>query len=456
MFQPISPLDGRYAEQLAAVGDTFSEWALMKHRVQVEVEWLIYLSRHEGIEQVRALSQDEESFLRALVTEFDDAMYERIKEIEETTRHDMKAVEYFIKEQMKATTLLDMNEFVHFACTSEDINNLAYALMLKEGVARVWLPQAIRLETAVAQLAEEYKDIPMLARTHGQPATPTTLGKELAIFVYRWQRQRRYVEAQEYLGKLNGATGNYNAHVVAYPEVDWEQAGQQFVEHLGLTYNPLTTQIESHDYVAELFHTMARYNQILLDFNRDIWTYISMNYLKLKVVAGQVGSSTMPHKVNPINFENSEANVGISNALLLHLAEKLPVSRMQRDLSDSSALRNMGVAIGHSYLAMQSAIRGVQDLSANEEQLLQDLDHNWEVLAEPIQTVMRKHGLPNPYEQLKALTRGQRVTQEMLKQFIRELPLPVEEIQRLLQLTPAKYIGVAPQLVRHIQKSMLK
>jgi adenylosuccinate lyase len=451
-IRALSPLDGRYRDQMNDLNDYFSEWALLKYRVHVEVEWLIAMSKSEHIGGVRPLTNDEIDALRTLAASFDEAASLRIKEIERTTKHDVKAVEYYIKEQLKDSTLSDVLEFVHFSCTSEDINNLSHALMLKGGLSNVWLPLAERLVAKVAEMAEEYKAIPMLAHTHGQPASPTTVGKELAVFVHRWQRQLKQIRAVEYLGKFNGAVGNFNAHSTAYPDAPWQEIARSFVEGLGLTYNPLTTQIESHDYMAELFHALMRFNNILLDFDRDVWTYISLAYFKQKVVEGEIGSSTMPHKVNPINFENSEANLGLSNAVLDHLANKLPISRLQRDLTDSSALRNMGVGIGYSVLAMQSALRGLGQLSVNHQALEDDLNHAWEVLAEPVQTVMRKEGHKNPYEQLKALTRGAQITEETMRDFIESLDLPQADKERLLNMTPASYIGIATELVKHIQK----
>lgn len=451
-IKAISPLDGRYAEQMNGLNECFSEWALLKFRVHVEVEWLIQMSKTEGLAEVRSFTEAEIHTLRAITASFDETSSARIKEIERTTKHDVKAVEYFIKEQLQDSTLVDVLEFVHFSCTSEDINNLSHALMLKTAIHDVWLPLAEKFVQAVGELADNTKDVSMLARTHGQTASPTTVGKELAVFVYRWNRQLRQFGQLEYMGKFNGAVGNFNAHTSAYPHLDWEGIAQSFVEGLGLTYNPLTTQIESHDYMAECFHAMMRFNNILLDFDRDIWQYISLGYFKQRVVAGEVGSSTMPHKVNPINFENSEANLGLSNAVLDHLANKLPISRLQRDLTDSSAIRNMGVGVAHSYLALQSALRGLGQLSINLQALADDLDNAWEVLAEPVQTVMRKAGHANPYEKLKELTRGAAMTQEMMREFVESLELEADDKQRLLEMTPSSYIGIAPSLVKHIQK----
>ncbi|MGZ4032032.1 MAG: adenylosuccinate lyase [Tumebacillaceae bacterium] len=451
-IKAISPLDGRYSEQMKGLEGYFSEWALLKFRVLVEVEWLIKLAATESIPQVRTLTAEEIAFLRGVAENFDEAASLRIKEIERTTKHDVKAVEYYIKEQLRESSLVDVLEFVHFACTSEDINNLSHALMMKGGIENVWLPMAQKIVDMVATMAEDTKNISMLAHTHGQPASPTTVGKELAVFVYRWQRQLRQIAALEYLGKINGAVGNFNAHTSAYPDAPWEAIAQSFVESLGLTYNPLTTQIESHDYLAEAYHALMRFNNITLDFDRDVWAYISMGYFKQRPVAGEVGSSTMPHKVNPINFENSEANMGVSNAMLDHLANKLPISRLQRDLTDSSALRNMGVGIGYSYLALQSALRGLGQLEVNQQALEADLNDAWEVLGEAVQTVMRKEGHENPYEKLKELTRGAKIDGEQMRVFIKGLGLPQADEQRLLDMTPGSYIGIAPQLLRHIQK----
>ncbi|GAA4866096.1 adenylosuccinate lyase [Paenibacillus vulneris] len=450
-IKAISPLDGRYKEQSEVLAEHFSEWALMKYRVFVEVEWLIHMSQRPEIAEVREFTAEEIAFLRGITEQFNDASALRIKEIERTTKHDVKAVEYFLKETLDPTTLADVKEFLHFSCTSEDINNLSHALMLKNGMQSGWLPMAEKMTAEVTRMAEAAKNVSMLSRTHGQTASPTTLGKELAVFVYRWNRQLKQIKAQEYLGKFNGAVGNFNAHSIAYPDAPWEDIARSFVEHLGLTYNPLTTQIESHDYMAELFHSIMRFNNITLDFDRDVWQYISLAYFKQNVVAGEVGSSTMPHKVNPINFENSEANMGVSNAMLDHLANKLPISRLQRDLTDSSALRNMGVGIAHSYIAMAATLRGLSSLSVNEPAIQQDLNESWEVLGEAIQTVMRRVGYENPYEKLKELTRGVEVTPQRIADFIHGLGLPDAERERLLRLTPSSYIGIADKLVRHIQ-----
>ena len=446
----ISPIDGRYEAQTAELGSEFSEYALIKYRVRVELEWLRFLSERPEIAEVRAFTDEETAFLTQLTGEFSPEDAEAVRQIEQTTRHDVKAVEYFLQERLGETTLADVIPFIHFCCTSEDINNLAYAQMLQQGMTRHWLPAAREMVGKVAAIAQDTKAVAILARTHGQPASPTTLGKELAVFVHRWRRQIRQIEAVEYLGKFSGTVGNYHTHSIAYPELDWETLARAFVERLGLTWNPLTTQIESHDYVAELCHALARYNTILLGFDQDVWAYISLGYFKQRAIAGEVGSSTMPHKVNPINFENSEANAGVSNALLLHLASKLPVSRLQRDLTDSSALRNLGTAVAHSFLALKSAERGLAVLDVSPQAIDRDLADAWEVLAEPIQTIMRRVSMPGAYERLKELTRGAGITQDGLQAFIRTLDLPDADRQRLLALTPAAYTGLAAQIVRHI------
>lgn len=443
----LSPLDGRYAEQTAPLAATFSEAALMKTRLHVEVEWFIALTEWIDRSPLRPLETEEIEFLRNLVALFDEAAALKIKALEQEINHDVKAIEYYLKQQLVETSLSSLSEFVHFACTSDDINNLAHALMLKHGVNTVWVEIAQQLISVLDDLAKHYAAMPMLAHTHGQPATPTTVGKEMAVFSYRLQRQLSLVQTQPYLGKINGAVGNFNAHMVAYPDIDWPRLAQAFVEQkLGLVYNPLTTQIESHDYMAELFHTLTRFNTILLDFVCDLWLYISKGYFKEKANATEVGSSTMPHKINPINFENAEGNLHIANSLLNTLAQKLLVSRMQRDLSDSTVIRNIGVAIGHAYLSLLSTLRGIAKLSVNEALLLDELDQTWEVLAEPIQTTMRKNGLQKSYEQLKTLTRGQRITQREIRIFIENLALPDEDKASLLALTPASYIGLAKDL----------
>lgn len=442
----VSPIDGRYAGKTEDLRPIFSEFGLIHHRVLVEIRWLQHLAASPAITEVPVFSEHANKILDGIVDNFSEKDAQRVKNIERTTNHDVKAVEYFIKEKIAGNTELDaVSEFVHFACTSEDINNLAYALMLREGRNQVLLPLLDELIDAVRQLAHEYADIPMLSHTHGQPATPTTAGKEMANVVYRLQRQRDQVAEVELLGKINGAVGNYNAHLAAYPELDWAKLAAEFVASLGLTWNPYTTQIEPHDYIAELFDTLARYNTVLLDFDRDIWSYISMGFFKQKTVAGEVGSSTMPHKVNPIDFENSEGNLGLANAIFAHLAQKLPISRLQRDLSDSTVLRNLGVGLAHSVIAYHSTLRGISKLEIDQAQLLAVLDDNWEVLAEPIQTVMRRYGVEKPYEKLKELTRGQRVDARAMKAFIEKLDIPDAEKQRLIKMTPASYIGNAAE-----------
>jgi adenylosuccinate lyase len=446
----LSPLDGRYADQLAGLAGYFSEAALHRYRVRVEVEWLLTLSARPEIPAVRPFTPEEQTLLRAIAADFGAGDAARIRAIERLTHHDVKAVEYYLKERLEGTSLADVREFVHFCCTSEDINNLAYALMLREGLTCEWRPLADRLCTEVAALAAQTRDQPLLSHTHGQAASPSTLGKELAVFAYRWRRQLAQLDRAEFLGKFNGAVGSYNAHVAAYPDAPWEQIARAFVEGLGLTFNPLTTQIEPHDYLAEIFHNLIRYNTVAIDFARDLWAYISLGYFRQRAAPEAVGSSTMPHKVNPIHFENAEANLGLSNALLDHLATKLPVSRLQRDLTDYSTLRNIGVALGHATVALRSALQGLAEVAVDPEALARDLDAAWEVLAEAVQTVMRKHGLPNPYEQLKGLTRGAQIDRDALHAFIRALDLPPAEKQRLLSLTPATYIGLAPALVDHL------
>jgi adenylosuccinate lyase len=447
----VSPIDGRYAGKTEDLRPIFSEFGLIHHRVLVEIRWLQHLAASPAITEVPAFSDHANKILDGVVDNFSEEDAQRVKNIERTTNHDVKAVEYFIKEKIAGNPELEaIGEFVHFACTSEDINNLAYSLMLREGRNQVLLPLLDEIIEAIRQLAHEYADIPMLSHTHGQPASPTTVGKEMANVVYRLQRQREQVTEVELLGKINGAVGNYNAHLSAYPELDWEKLANEFVESLGLTWNPYTTQIEPHDYIAELFDALARYNTVLLDFDRDIWSYISLGFFKQKTVAGEVGSSTMPHKVNPIDFENSEGNLGLANAIFAHLAQKLPVSRLQRDLTDSTVLRNLGVGLAHSVIAYHSTLRGISKLEVDQARLLAILDLNWEVLAEPIQTVMRRYGIEKPYEKLKELTRGQRVDANAMKAFIESLEIPDAEKQRLIKMTPATYIGNAPEQAKKI------
>ena len=442
----ISPIDGRYASKTSELGPYFSEYALLKYRVVVEIRWFQALSRHPQIDEVSALNDDTHQYLDTLIDQFDDGEAQKIKDIEKTTNHDVKAVEYYLKTCFQENAqLAPLSEFIHFACTSEDINNLAYALMLKEGLSNGVQPHMHEIVINLTQLAHDYHDLPMLSRTHGQTASPTTLGKEIANVVYRLRRQLKQVEQCEVLGKINGAVGNYNAHLCAYPEVDWQAHAQTFVTELGLTWNPYTTQIEPHDYLAEVFDATARFNTILIDLCRDVWSYISIGYFKQQTVAGEVGSSTMPHKVNPIDFENAEGNLGLANALFDHLAAKLPISRWQRDLTDSTVLRNMGVGFGYSTIAYQSCLKGLKKLAADPQRLAEDLDQSWEVLAEAVQTVMRRYGVDSPYEKLKALTRGQRIDKESITAFIKTLEIPKEEIDRLLALTPATYTGNAKE-----------
>jgi len=443
----ISPIDGRYGKQTELLQELCSEFGLIKHRVLVEVRWLQHLAAQADISEVPPLSKQATQRLNDIISQFSPADAERVKAIERTTNHDVKAVEYFLKEKIADhLELMAIAEFFHFACTSEDINNLAYALMLQQTRQAVLLPLFDKLIARLQQLAQAHAATPMLAHTHGQPASPTTVGKEFANVVHRLQRQRAQLLAVEMLGKINGAVGNYNAHIVAYPEVNWPACAEQFVTQLGLSFNPMTIQIEPHDYIAELFHVLIRINNIVLDLDRDAWTYIAFGYFKQKTVAGEVGSSTMPHKVNPIDFENSEGNIGLANALLSHFAEKLPVSRLQRDLSDSTVLRNLGVAMGHCLIAWQSTLKGLDKLEVNDARLAEDLNDNWEVLAEPIQTVMRRYAIANPYEKLKALTRGQRLDAKAMRAFIETLALPAEAKQRLLALSPASYVGLAKEL----------
>jgi adenylosuccinate lyase len=446
----LSPLDGRYARQVEPFARAFSEEALFRQRFTVEVEWFLALAAEPGIGELAPLRAETADVLKGWVADFGPDDVARIKAIEGRINHDVKAVEYLLKEKLAAIGLGPASEFVHFACTSEDINNIAHALMLREGLATGWLPLADELVGEVRRQAAEHAALPMPSHTHGQPASPTTLGKELAVFGVRWQRLLTTIRSVPLLAKFNGAVGTYGAHVVAYPEVDWLRVSRHFVESFGLTWNPLTTQIESHDALAEVFHAIVRFNAVLIDFCRDMWEYISRGYLRQRSVAGEVGSSTMPHKVNPIDFENAEANAGISSALLEHLASKLMISRMQRDLSDSSAIRNMGPAVGHSGLALASANRGLSRVGPDPGVMAAALDCEWEVLAEAIQTVMRRYGLPEPYEQLKALTRGrdQALSAEDVRAFVRTLGLPAEAEARLLALTPATYVGLAAELAR--------
>ena len=456
MINPIaalSPLDGRYAKSVEALRPVFSEYGLVRARVRVELSWLKALAAEPKIVEVPPFDE-------AVLAEIDDVIAgfsledaAAVKAIEATTNHDVKAIEYWLKERFAGVPAVSaVSEFIHFACTSEDINNLSHALMLREARDEVLLPKLAEVSDKLRSLAHEVAAVPMMSRTHGQPATPTTLGKEVANVLYRLERQAKQLSAQEFLGKINGAVGNYNAHMVAYPDVDWEGHCRRFVEEdLGLTFNPYTIQIEPHDYMAEFFQAVSRINTILIDFNRGVWGYISLGYFKQKVKAGEVGSSTMPHKVNPIDFENSEGNLGMANAVLVFLSEKLPVSRWQRDLTDSTVLRNMGVGIGYAVLGLAAHLRGLNKLEANPAPLAADLDATWELLAEPIQTVMRRYGVANPYEKLKDLTRGKGgITPEVLASFIRDLDIPDGAKQQLLDLTPASYVGKAENLARRI------
>jgi adenylosuccinate lyase len=447
----ISPIDGRYGARTDALRPIFSEYGLIRHRVIVEIRWLQALAAHEGIQEVPALGGHAERVLNDIIETFSEQDAQRVKNIERTTNHDVKAVEYFLKEKIAGNTELEaVSEFIHFACTSEDINNLAYALMLREARNQALLPLMDDVMKVLSELAHRYADEPMLARTHGQTATPTTVGKEMANVVARLLRQREQYAAIPMLGKINGAVGNYNAHQVAYADVDWPAFSQQFIGDLGLEFNPYTTQIEPHDYMAEQFDALARFNTVLIDFCRDVWAYISLGYFKQKTIAGEVGSSTMPHKVNPIDFENAEGNLGIANALFVHFSAKLPVSRWQRDLSDSTVLRNLGVAIGHSVIAYESCLKGVGKLQLNPARTAEDLDNSWEVLAEALQTVMRRHGIEKPYEKLKDLTRDQAVNQTTLQAFIRTLDLPESVKDELAGLTPSTYTGNASEQARSI------
>lgn len=446
----LSPVDGRYAGKAEALREHFSEFGLIRARVTVEIRWLQRLAEQGGIVEVPPLSAEATAFLEAMLRDFSLADAERIKEIERTTNHDVKAVEYFIKEKIaEQPELHAVTEFVHFACTSEDINNLSHGVMLTDGL-KALLPVMHRVADEVARLAHEHAGLPMLSRTHGQTASPTTLGKEMANVAYRLRRQLAQIESVEVLGKINGAVGNYNAHLATYPDVDWEANARTFVEGLGLTFNPYTTQIEPHDYIAELFDAICRFNTVLIDFDRDVWGYISLGYFKQKTVEGEIGSSTMPHKVNPIDFENSEGNLGLANAVLGHLAQKLPISRWQRDLTDSTVLRNLGVGLAYGLIAYEAALKGIGKLEANPTRLAEDLDASWEVLAEPIQTVMRRYGIEKPYEKLKELTRGKRIDQAGFAAFIDTLELPAEVKDELKALTPATYIGNAEAQARRL------
>ncbi|MFQ3185973.1 MAG: adenylosuccinate lyase [Marinomonas primoryensis] len=440
----ISPIDGRYGSKTDVLRRSVSEYGLLRMRVIVEVRWLQALAKHPQIIEVPALSNKASAFLDQLANNFSEADAQAIKDIEKTTNHDVKAVEYFIKNKMADNVeLAAVSEFVHFACTSEDINNLSHGLMLREALEEGIVPELKNIITAIQDLAIEHAEQPMLSRTHGQTASPSTVGKEMANVAARLSRQLTQIEKIEFLGKINGAVGNYNAHLCAYPDVDWQAHAEAFVTSLGLTWNPYTTQIEPHDYIAELFDAMCRFNTILLDFDRDVWGYISMGFFKQKTIAGEIGSSTMPHKVNPIDFENSEGNLGIANAIMGHLSAKLPISRWQRDLTDSTALRNLGVGLAHSLIAYQSTLKGISKLEINAPRLNADLDAAWEVLAEPIQTVMRRYGIESPYEKLKELTRGRTIDQATIEAFVETLDMPEQAKAELKALTPGTYIGNA-------------
>jgi len=448
----ISPVDGRYGSKVKSLRPIFSEFGLIKYRVTVEVRWLQKLAETNAIAEVPAFSAEANAVLDAIVADFSEEDALSIKNIEATTNHDVKAVEYFLKEKIAGNAELHaVTEFIHFACTSEDINNLSHGLMLNDCREEVLLPEIDKVLAAIKALAVEYKTIPMMCRTHGQPASPSTLGKEMANVYVRLQRQREQIANVEMLGKINGAVGNYNAHLSAYPEVDWHEYANEFVTSLGLSFNAFTTQIEPHDYIAELFDAVARFNTILIDFDRDIWGYIAMGHFKQKTIAGEIGSSTMPHKVNPIDFENSEGNLGIANALFTHLAQKLPISRWQRDLTDSTVLRNLGVGFAHTMIAYGATLKGISKLEVNEANLAAELDSNWEVLAEPIQTVMRRYGIEKPYEKLKDLTRGKRVDGDSMREFIMTLELPDAAKAQLCEMTPASYIGRAVSFIDELK-----
>ncbi|MFT4994452.1 MAG: adenylosuccinate lyase [Paraglaciecola sp.] len=450
----VSPVDGRYGSKTEELRSIFSEFGLLKYRVQVEVRWLQQLANADDIAEVPPFSHQANALLDAIVADFSVQDAQRIKDIESITNHDVKAVEYFLKEKVAQNTELHgINEFIHFACTSEDINNLSHALMLKEAREQIILPYCDKLISELLRLAIEFKAVPMMARTHGQPASPTTMGKEIANTMVRLQRQREQIAQVSLLGKMNGAVGNYNAHLSAYPDFDWHQFAGTFIHSLGIELNPFTTQIEPHDYIAELFDAIARFNTILLDFDRDVWAYIAIGHFKQKTIAGEIGSSTMPHKVNPIDFENSEGNIGLANAMFAHLASKLPVSRWQRDLTDSTVLRNLGVGVGYAVIAYQSTLKGISKLQINEQSLLDELDNNWELLAEPVQTVMRRYGIEKPYEKLKDLTRGKKINQKIMADFIDTLSLPEHAKVQLKTLTPANYIGRAIAFVEQLENS---
>ncbi|CAJ0991627.1 adenylosuccinate lyase [Pantoea sp. Nvir] len=444
----ISPVDGRYGDKVKLLRAIFSEYGLLKLRIEIEVRWLQKIAATAEIREVPAFDTYTNAFLDSIVLNFSEKDAVHIKTIERTTKHDVKAVEYFLKKKVeRMLTLRNVSEFIHFACTSEDINNLAYALMLKRSRRDIIIPFWQQIISSVKSLAHEYRNIPLLSRTHGQPATPSTMGKEMANVAYRMERQLCQFHEIQILGKINGAVGNYNAHLAAYPDVNWHQLSEQFVTSLGITWNPYTTQIEPHDYIAEFFDCMARFNTILIDFDRDIWGYIALNHFQQRTATGEIGSSTMPHKINPIEFENSEGNLGLANAVMKYLSSKLPRSRWQRDLTDSTLLRNLGVGVSYSLIAYQSTLKGISKLEVNRHALLEELDQNWEVLAEPIQTVMRRYGIEQPYEKLKELTRGKHIDATGIQAFIDSLALPEEEKTRLKRMTPANYLGLAIQMV---------
>ena len=443
----VSPIDGRYANKCPELQEIFSEYGLIKRRILVECAWLEALCDDKEIKECKSLSAKERKLLRAIGNDIELEDAARVKEIEKTTNHDVKAIEYFLKETIAETSLASRTEFIHFGCTSEDINNMSHALMLRDG-QKVLRAAMDEVTAKISEMAKAYAKVPMLAHTHGQPASPTTVGKELAVVAARLKRQAAEIDRLVMPAKMNGAVGNFNAHLSAYPKTDWEKLSRKVIESLGLRQNRLTTQIESHDGIAVLFDAVQRWNSVLLDFDRDVWMYVSMGYFKQRTVKGEIGSSTMPHKVNPIDFENSEGNLGLANAVMGFMARKLPISRMQRDLTDSTTLRNMGVGFGYTLIAIRSTLKGLGKLEINAERLAEDLDRNWEVLAEPIQTVMRKVGMDRPYERLKELTRGRRVNQQIMRDFVKDLPLPKEDKARLLKLTPSTYIGIAEKLAR--------
>lgn len=447
----ISPIDGRYSNQTDPLRSIFSEYGLIRNRVKVEILWLIALGDDKDIKEIPKFSSKTISTLNRIIKNFGEQDAQAIKDIEKITNHDVKAIEYWLQDNIKEKEVQQVSEFIHFACTSEDINNLSYALMIKEGLFDIVLPEIEAIIKQLKKYANEFSAVPMLARTHGQTASPTSLGKEFANIVYRLERQVTQTNKQEILGKINGAVGNFNAHLAAYPKKNWQAFSKTFVNSLGLTHNPYTTQIEPHDFIAEIFHNIARINTILIDLNRDLWSYVSIGYFKQKTIKNEVGSSTMPHKVNPIDFENSEGNLGLANAILMHLSEKLPISRWQRDLTDSTVLRNIGLGFGYGFIAYKSCLKGLKKLKIDEIAIDRDLENAWEVLAEPIQTVMRKNGIENPYEKLKELTRGQKkITSELLLIFIESLDLPAKDKDYLIKLTPQTYIGAASSLAKKI------